>query len=136
LIEPMKVWDALEKKIFDVLRINYFTQEIRLKGIGDRSFDLVAPIHFTGFHDINGEDPTRKLWEGDIGEIEFATGKEYGVIVWDSETGAWMIRFKTGNLFLYQFFQTWSDRNAGNYAGNIYETPGLVPWWKGWNDEH
>jgi hypothetical protein len=130
LIEPMKAWFKPGKTMADVEEINYCTGMIFLNN-GDYGtwvpFEKITLIRPTGFHDINGPDPSRKLWEGDVLKIEHDESKSYAVISW-SDKGMWF-----GDMgfdsFAYSVYVLLREHKA-KYVGNVFENPDLVPWYK------
>jgi hypothetical protein len=82
-------------------------------------------MEFTGFYDLNGLDPSRKLWEGDVLVFNALNKPKYGVITWDLATGQW---FVLNHNYPYAL-HLWLEWGA-KYAGNARENKDLVPWWK------
>jgi hypothetical protein len=125
LIEPMKAWFKPGKTMADVEEINYCTGMIFLNN-GDYGtwvpFEKITLIRPTGFHDINGTDPSRKLWEGDV----IKTRGEYRVIYFDETYGQWFGKGEYSKLGLYLLL----DAYGAKYAGSVWTTPELVPWYK------
>lgn len=130
MIEPLKAWDKERKEMFEVREIDFYDKTVRI-GNGVillwRGFEDVVPIRPTGFHDINGADPSRKLWEGDVLEWKLYGETYYGVIVWRSEYGWWSVADEKGNhRYLYKHARHFKAK----YAGNIWEHGHLIPWWE------
>jgi hypothetical protein len=93
----------------------------------DKDVKETIILEFTGFFDLNGPDPSRKLWEGDVLEIEHDDSKSYAVISW-SDKGMWF-----GDMgfdsFAYSVYVLLREHKA-KYAGNVFENSDLVPWYK------
>jgi hypothetical protein len=96
--------------------------EVNLETVGE----------FTGFYDINGSNPSRKLWEGDVlcsriygpGTIVFA--EIISVIIWDNHEGAWMSLSENGA----KAYLSTDIEGGAVYAGNIFDHGHLVPWYR------
>ena len=112
-----RVWDKLNKEMFDVEIINFQERRVYKDAVSYRKFEDIELIQYTELKDKNNKE----IYEGDIlsdGNNE----KPYKVIF---ENGSFRAEFE-GDFDEYSFDLIDVVLHRCEIIGNIYENPELI----------
>lgn len=122
-----RAWDTLEKKMCNVIRINYVDDYIALvykeqyhyheRGLADAIL-----LQFTGLKDIHNKE----IYEGDIvtGKDHFTEETCEYLVYWNNEDASFNCKYNS-KTDKSEFGMSWDLCNY-EVIGNIYENPELL----------
>lgn len=119
MIPRYRVWDKLDKEIYEAGEIHWLRGEFNFIGDGitfKRDADEVELMQSTGIFDRN----EKEIFEGDI--LGTKDGLLNGVVEYRSDLGMW-----TNSLIRYNNFERLCNvANSREIIGNIYENKELL----------
>jgi len=112
-----RVWDKLNKEMFNVESINFQERRVYRDTVSYREFNDIELMQYTGLKDKNNKE----IYEGDILFESF--GERYYRVIF--ENGSFRAEFK-GNFEEYSFDLIDVVAQSYEVVGNIYENPELM----------